>query len=200
MSSALPKPKDFRMVFVDLDDTLFRASARIGIRKDGQTIKTISTQEFTTWRLNDGEEFDFREFTSAKIFEQSVPLVKNIEEIFTKYKDSEIAVLTARGDLDDPELFLQTLRRFGIPAGHYKDGKVHVIRCAVPGQATPVSKMQKLRRILSKRPDVKEIIVIDDSVDNLRAIANSNIPVRIKTILAHADGLTEWSLRSPYEN
>ena len=197
MSSVLQRPNDGRMVFVDLDDTLFKVTARIGIRKDGKITRTISTQEFSTWRLNEGEEFDFQEFSSAKIFEQSVPLVKNIEEIFTKYKDYEIAVLTARGDLDDPELFLQTLRRFGIPAGHYKDGKVHVIRCAVPGQSTQVSKMQKLRRIIDKRPDVKEIIVIDDCVDNLRAIVDADIPVRIKTILAHADGLTEWSPRSP---
>lgn len=165
------------ITFVDLDETLVRSFARISVIKDGKVLEKLTNMEFNEHELGEGEEYDFSEFVSSEVFKGSIPLIENIKEIFDRHGANEIAILTARGDFDDKNAFLKTLRDFGIPAGHYENGEIHVIRCATPGIKPCDAKILKIKKILSKRPDVTGITLIDDSVSNLKAVMNADLGV-----------------------
>src|SRR5574343_545064 len=107
------------ITFVDIDETLFSTSAKIWVMKDGKPIKKLSNQEFNHYKLNAGEEFDFREFRSAEIFNKgSKPIWNVIKEVAklinSKGPNSQVVLLTARGDFDDKETFLDTFREVGL--------------------------------------------------------------------------------------
>lgn len=177
------------ITFIDLDETLVKSFAKIRVMKDGITIKELSNTEYNTYVLNDGESFDFSQFTSSDIFETSEPIYDNINK--TMGMPGEKIILTARGDFTDKNKFIKILNKFGIPAGHYKDGYIHVVRCANVNFSPPQAKVNMINRILDKRPDVQSISIIDDSVQNLQAVGQIN---RVAVDLYVADGSTITSL------
>lgn len=184
------------ITFVDMDETLVKSFAKIGVRREGEVVRTLSNQEFNDYTLGDSEEYDFSEFGSADIFQSSLPLQGNIDHVFEEHGDTEIAILTARGDFDDREKFLEKLRSFGIPVGHYKDGKIHVIRCATEGLRPCDAKFLKIRKILERRDDVEEITLIDDSRQNLQVLRDCMLSlefgVRVFLKLATEDGIQDF--------
>lgn len=176
------------ITFVDLDETLVHTYAKILVKDaDNNIVATLDNQQFNLYQLADGQRFDFAEFTSAAVFKGSMPIRDNIKRaIIDNLEHGEVAILTARGDLDDKETFLSTLNAFGIPAGHYTEAnKVHVIRTGnIVGMSTAAKKVYQVRRLLAKRPDIKSISLYDDSMVNLQAM-HSITEVDVK--LMHVD-------------
>ena len=82
--------------------------------------KQLTPQQFNTYKLGKGEEFDFGEFKSAKLFQQTaVPIGKMIAKFKAILKNavksgSKVIIVTARADMDDKKLFLDTFRSHGI--------------------------------------------------------------------------------------
>lgn len=104
----------------DVDDTLFKSSASVLVKKDGKTVKELDTAGFNHYKLKPGEEYDFGQFRSAEQFRKSAqPIVKMIERaqraIDRARKGDRTIIITARADLDDKHLFLQTFRDHGFP-------------------------------------------------------------------------------------
>lgn len=104
----------------DVDDTLFRSKSSVVVKKDGKEVRELSTDEFNSYKLKPGEEYDFSQFRSSKQFNKTaVPIVKMIDRarraILTSDKNDRTIIITARSDLDDKELFLQTFRDHGFP-------------------------------------------------------------------------------------
>jgi hypothetical protein len=58
-------PKQGLTIF-DIDDTLLHTTARIRVVKNGAVVRELTNQEFNTYTLAPGEEFDFGEFRSAE--------------------------------------------------------------------------------------------------------------------------------------
>lgn len=113
------KPKSILNVF-DIDDTLFRSKSSVMVKKDGKAVRELSTDEFNSYKLKPGEEYDFSQFSSSKQFNKSaVPITKMIERaqraVSKAQKNDKTIIITARADLDDKELFLQTFREHGFP-------------------------------------------------------------------------------------
>ena len=63
----------------DIDETLFYSKAKVKVVKDGKVIKSLDNVQFNNYKLGNGEDFDFGEFKSAKIFNQtSTPIGRMI--------------------------------------------------------------------------------------------------------------------------
>lgn len=108
--------------FIDIDETTFNTYAKIGVMKGGKRIKSLSNQEFNTYNLQDGESFNFDEFTDSELFnktskpiEEMVKKIKKLIECIKLHgKPEKVIFLTARSDFDNKELFLKTFREHGI--------------------------------------------------------------------------------------
>ena len=159
------------LTIFDIDETLFHSKARVQIKKDGKVIKDIDNIEFNSYKLKKGEEFVFGQFRSAKIFNQtSTPIGKMINKAKAIIKNatkagSKVIFVTARGDMDDKKLFVNTFKQQGIDmknvyierAGNLKSGSTYKDKQAV------------FEKYLSTG-DYKRIRLFDDHVTNLYAL------------------------------
>lgn len=176
---ALQSFKDFlkstTLTFIDIDETLFRTFAKIHVVKNGRVIKKLDNQEFNTYKLKDGESFDFREFKNANLFKRtSLPIQKTIKVLQLIYKkslstDSDVYLLTARADFDDRDEFIKTLRSYGIPAGKETDGLIHVLRAGnLKGSGSAERKKKIIRQKLNKK-EYSHVTIFDDDLSNINA-------------------------------
>lgn len=112
------RPDKGTLVVFDIDDTLFKTTARVGIRRDGVT-KFYDTQEWNSYVQQPGDEVDYSEFVNAKIFhDHSTPIdevLQKAQQIVASHgSNDKTIVCTARQNFDDKELFLQKFRSHGL--------------------------------------------------------------------------------------
>jgi hypothetical protein len=105
----------------DIDDTLFHTTAKVGVLDTEGRPKAISNAEFNTYEWQPGETPDFSEFRDARKFNQeSTPIPSMVNKMIGilsnvhKNPKSRVIIITARGDFDDKETFLDTFRKHGI--------------------------------------------------------------------------------------
>lgn len=157
------------ITFIDIDETIFKTKAMIYVVKDGKIIKKLTNQEFNTYKIKDGEDFDFREFEDAELFKKtSIPIPKVVERIKRMFRNidirgSRVVLLTARADFNDKDVFLSTFSEVGIPINH-----IYVERAGNLSGGT-VSELKK-RIILKyiKDGDYRRVRLIDDDTKNLK--------------------------------
>ena len=156
------------LTIFDNYDTLFHTKAKVYVKKDGKVVQTLSNQEFNTYNLKTGEEFDFGEFRSAKLFQQtSTPIgkmIKRAKAIIKKAipRGSKVIMATARADFDDRDTFLDTFKSHGIDVD-----KIYIERA---GNLELGSSAKNKRYIFHKylRSGLyKRIRLFDDSKENL---------------------------------
>jgi hypothetical protein len=174
------------ITFIDIDETLFRTFAMIYVldKETGQIKKKLTNQEFNTYKLKDDEDFDFREFRSAKIFANtSIPINKTINRVKRMMQNldergSKIILLTARADFDDKETFLQTFKRYGLPIDKMYVERVgnfierseiykHIIKKS--GMPKSIAEMKE-KVILSyiESGQYRRVRLIDDDMKNIK--------------------------------
>lgn len=108
------------LTIFDIDETLFQTKALVKVMKDGKVVRSLDNQEFNTYKLKEGESYDFGEFRSAEVFQNtSIPIMKMIQKAKAIIKNataagSKVIIVTARADFDDKKKFLDTFRRYGI--------------------------------------------------------------------------------------
>jgi len=86
----------------DLDDTLIQTDAKVRVRTaDGRDKRVLTPSEFTSYVLQPGETFDFRDFSDVGILSRGIVLKYTrgiIETIVGHGTRSDFGILTARGD------------------------------------------------------------------------------------------------------
>ena len=107
----------------DIDDTLGKTSAKVNIKKDGKVIKSLSAGEYNTYKLGQGEELDFSQFRSGKIFRDTFKPIGNVLNraksiVMNQSENSQSIIITARADFEDHKEFLQAFRDHGFPIDH----------------------------------------------------------------------------------
>lgn len=155
----------------DIDDTLFRTTARVLVkRKNGSTIE-LTGSEFNSYALKPGEEFDFSQFDDARLFyATSTPIenlwktAQNTLDNIGKRPGSRMVIVTARRDLDDKDLFIDTFRKHGMDMS-----KVHVYRAGNLSFGSSAANKKVIIRNLLHDGDYTEARLFDDHPDNLRA-------------------------------
>lgn len=156
------------LVIFDIDDTLMHTTAKIRVVKDGQVMRELTNQEFNTYELAPGEEFDFGEFRSAAKFRQESqpiePMIRKLKTILAYHPNAEVIMLTARADFDNKQEFLQTFSDLGIDMS-----RVHVHRAGnLPGDAIPAEKKAVWVRRYLDTGKYNHVRLYDDSMSNLR--------------------------------
>lgn len=112
-----------KISFFDIDETIFHTHALINVVKDGEIVKKLTNKEFNTYKLQDGEEFDFSEFRDSLVFYNTSKPINNVIKLVKRYIDNikgndRVIFLTAHEDFKDKEKFLDTFRKYGINIDH----------------------------------------------------------------------------------
>ena len=171
--------------------------AEIGIKKDGKTVRTISPQQFNAYKKKDGEEDDFTQFRSSKIFKKTLKGNKKVRNL---HRGGESLGLTARGGMDNNSKVVKHVRDSGFSKKHGVNFKGISFTGDVPGKNTDDKKMKVIKNLIkTKKP--KYIKFSDDHAKNLDAPEKfnreegkdkttnrgSSVP-KIKTYLTRDDG------------
>lgn len=154
----------------DIDETLFHTTAVVQIKKNGKIVKNLDNIEYNSYKLKRGEEYDFGQFKNSKIFNTtSTPMAKMINKLKailknSSKKGSKVIFVTARADMDDKKLFIDTFKVQGIDMS-----KVYVERAGNFGTDTGKIKAKVFRQYLDTG-EFKRIRLFDDSMENLHAL------------------------------
>ena len=158
------------LTIFDIDETLFHTKAKVAVMHDGKVVRMLDNQEFNTYKLKDGESFDFKEFKSAEVFRRtSTPIASMVEKAKAivkakKNPHSKAIIVTARADFDNKDEFLNTFRDHGIPID-----SMHVERSGNLGISSPAeAKKVVFRKYLNTKNYVKARLY-DDAMSNLKA-------------------------------
>jgi hypothetical protein len=128
-------------------------------------VRSLNSHDFTHYKLQPGESFDFGDFEDAREFftnaKPIIPLMNQLKhDIATGNK---VVMVTARSDFNDRELFLDTFRKYGVDMS-----RVHVYRAGNIKQKIQTEEKKKIiiRHLLDQAPYTKAIMY-DDAKPNL---------------------------------
>ena len=155
-----------KLVVFDIDDTLVHTQTKVHVIKDGKIIKSLNSHDFTHYKLQPGEEFDFGDFRNAReFFEKSKPIIPMMNQLKRDIATgNKVVMVTARADFDDKELFLDTFRKYGVDMG-----KVHVYRAGNSKQGTTEERKKAIINHLLSKDDYTKAIMYDDAKPNLHS-------------------------------
>jgi hypothetical protein len=176
----------------DIDETLFKTTARVRVVKGGHVVKVLGNKEYNTYEFGPGETPDFTEFKSARHFQDtSEPIAKAIRKLIAMHKNikakgSKLIILTARSDFDDKEVFLNTFRKQGIDIDD-----IYVHRAGNLG-TMPSAQAKKI--IIKQYLDTGKYgraRLFDDAISNIqmfKMLAHEYPNISFEAYLAHEDG------------
>lgn len=176
--------------FVDIDETVFHTTAEVKIRlaESGALIASLSNQEWNAYPRegirSKTEIADFSEFSSSeKFFRESLPIEPMVSKLQEwsykmrtdiKYADDMVVFVTARGDFDDRELFLDTFRQHRIAIDderHFYVSRTGNLSDDARINHLPLSTAQRkkivyLARLMDEMPDIAELY--EDDLANIK--------------------------------
>ena len=158
------------LTIFDIDETLFHTKAYVQVKKNDKIIKQLDNIAFSKYKLKKGEKLDFGQFKDAKRFrETSTPMAnmitkaKAIIKNATK-KGSKVIFVTARADMDDKKLFIDTFKAQGLDMDN-----VYVERAGNLGIDTAKIKSTVFRQYLDTGK-YRRVRLFDDAMVNLLAL------------------------------
>ena len=178
------------LTIFDIDKTLFTTDTKVHIKKDGKIIKTLTG--FEKYTLKKGEEFDFGEFKSSKVFAQSASpigrMIKKAKAIIRNATKagSRVIFVTARADMDDKKLFINTFKAHGLDMS-----KVYVERAGNLGVEDTAKNKQTVFKKYLDSGKYARVRMFDDWVGNLKALLSlkDNYPnITFEAWLVSRDG------------
>jgi hypothetical protein len=159
-----------KLVIFDIDDTLVNTETKVHVIKDGRVVRSLNSHDFTHYKLQPGEEFDFEDFRNAReFFEKSRPIIPMIDQLKRDIETgNKVVMVTARADFDDRETFLDTFRQLGIDMS-----RVHVYRAGNIRDRMATEKKKKIIiRDLLNQNLYDKAIMYDDALPNLHAFTS----------------------------
>jgi pyrimidine deaminase RibD-like protein/FMN phosphatase YigB (HAD superfamily) len=156
-----------KLVIFDIDDTLVHTQTKVQVVKDGRAIKALNSHDFTHYKLQPGESFDFENFRNAQeFFNNSKPIIPMMNQLKQDISTgNKVVMVTARADFDDRELFLDTFRKYGVDMD-----RVHVYRAGnMTGKIQTEEKKKIIIRKLLDQGQYTKAIMYDDAVPNLES-------------------------------
>ena len=160
------------LTIFDIDDTLFMTDTYVHVIKGGKRIKSLTPAEFNVYKVRNGESLDFSDFRSAVVFAKTAKPIatvfktaKSIISRFSAFANKKIVIVTARGDLDDKHVFLDTFKKYG-----FDIDKVHVHRAGNVGGASSAENKKVVIRKLIQGGNYEMVRLFDDAKSNLEAL------------------------------
>ena len=159
----------------DIDDTLFRTSARARVVNTKGQVKYLSSEELKDYEFSASEKICFAEFRDAKKFaEESQPIesmIKIAQDCIQKTAEgSKTILLTARADLDCKTKFLEYLNSSGLDTNN-----IYIERAGnLPNLKTSEAKKLIISNYL-KSEQYKKAYLFDDSLENILSFVQLSI-------------------------
>lgn len=156
-----------KLVIFDIDDTLVHTQTKVRVINNGQVTKELNSHDFTHYKLQPGEKFDFENFRNAHdFFHKSKPIIPMMNQLKQDISTgNKVVMVTARADFDDKELFLNTFRKYGVNMN-----KVHVYRAGnMPDKIQTEEKKKIIIRKLLDKGNYTKAIMYDDAEPNLQS-------------------------------
>ena len=156
-----------KLVIFDIDDTLVHTQTKVHVVQDGRVVKSLNSHDFTHYKLQPGQEFDFGAFRDAReFFNNSKPIIPMMNQLKHDIATgNKVVMVTARADFDDRELFLDTFRKYGVDMS-----KVHVYRAGnMTGKIQTEEKKKIIIRELLNQGKYTKAIMYDDAIPNLHS-------------------------------
>lgn len=176
----------------DIDDTLFSTTTQVLVKNGDKVVSKLTPAEFNVYKLKDGEEFDFAQFRSSKVFADTAKPIdtvfktaKKMINRFRAHPNKRIIICTARADLDDKHLFLDTFRKYGFDVS-----QVHIYRAGNIKAPGAEAKKQIVRDQL-KAGKYQVARMFDDAKANLDKFIELHLEfpkVNFEAFLIHEDG------------
>jgi len=176
------------LTIFDIDKTLFHSDTKVNIKKGGKIIK----RGVSSWaKLGPGEEFDFGEYKDAKRFARTAtPIGKMLGKAKAIIKNatkvgSKVIFVTARADLDDKKVFINTFKAHGLDMS-----KVYVERAGNLGIDTAKNKTTILKTYLDSGKYAR-VRMFDDQLDNLKgllSLKNNYLDIKFEAWLVSREG------------
>lgn len=159
------------LTIFDIDETIFHTYAKINVVKNNKIVKKLTNQEFNTYKLKQGESFDFSEFRDSSVFYKTSKPINHILNLAKRYvnklsEKDKLIFLTAREDFNDKQKFLQTFRKYGLNIDHpnvyvERSGNLQNIKSIADRKTVTIEKYLKTKMY-------KNIKMYDDSLKNLQ--------------------------------
>lgn len=138
----------------DIDDTLGTTNAKIQVKKNGKVVKELTPAEYNNYKLEPGEEKDFSQFRSGKVFRDTFKPINSVLDraksiVMNQSENSHSIILTARADFEDHKEFLQAWRDHGFPIDHVyveRSGNLSKLKASSPAH---INKGVVLKKYLS---------------------------------------------------
>jgi hypothetical protein len=186
-----PDKASYGITFFDIDETIFHTHAKVYVKKGGKIVKRLNNQQFNTYKLKDGESFDFTEFRDADIFAETSTIIRpTLARIRAQAKNafrkgSTLALLTARSRFEDMATFKEKFEKYGIPIEQMDINFAGDI--ASEAGSVAEAKKQIITDYLS-HGEYERVRLIDDNMDNLKAFLSIEKEVdKIKFTAIHID-------------
>jgi hypothetical protein len=176
------------LAIFDIDDTMFRTTTRVHVVRNEKRIVSLTAAEFNVYKLNPSESFDFSEFRNAKHFADTAKPIANIFRLaktILKRNAGRLIVVTARADMDDKQLFIDTFRKYG-----FNMNKSHIFRAGNINKPGAEAKKDIIRTQMTGQA-YKTARMFDDARKNLDAfkeLASEFSECRFEAWLIHEDG------------
>lgn len=166
-----------KLKWFDIDDTGVghdpEKGAKVRVKDSvGNHIKTLSTSEYNSHKLEPGHSYDYSEFASSKKFAESAHPIHKMVRHAQRLLDAghHVHFITARADMDQPHIMLGALKQMG-----YDMDKIHLHRAGNEGKnPTHVNKARTLdrvvRRLQSQGHDIRQVTGYDDHLPNVTDI------------------------------
>jgi hypothetical protein len=180
------------LTIFDIDETMFKTKAKVKVIKNGETINSLTNQEFNKYKLKPGEKFDFGEFRSAEVFyKTSTPIGKMIGKVKAILKNatkrgSRVIIVTARPNFDNRDLFLKTFREQGIDID-----KIYVERAGNLGSGPAADNKKVIFKKYLDQNIYARMRLFDDDMKNLKmflGLKKEYPDVSFEAFLANPDG------------
>lgn len=161
----------------DMDDTLVHHDPKKGAKvivhgPSGK--KELSTSEYNSYKLGDGEKYDYSQFASSKVFADSAHPIRKMVKHAQRLLDSghHVRIITARADMNEHHALLSHLKNMGLDTSHEN---FHLIRSGnVGGPSTHHNKAvaldRELGKLKTKGHDIRRVTGYDDHKANVTTI------------------------------
>jgi hypothetical protein len=170
------KPEE-HLHWFDMDDTLVHHDPEKGARihvndSEGKRVKTLSTSEYNSHKLEPGHSYDYSEFASSAKFAESASPIHKMVRHAQRLLDAghHVHIITARSDMHQPHILLGALRQMGLDMD-----RIHLHRAGNEGKnPTHVNKAKVLARVLQKTKkmghNIRRVVGYDDHPANVTSI------------------------------
>ncbi len=150
-----------RLFVVDIDQTLFHTESVIRVVSGGKTQHSLSSADFNSYQLRDGESFDFSDFRCGVSFATTARPIPAVHEfVQSEFMGNDVLVyLTARGMVDDLKMFMRPFRQHLLPTAPVLfSGEFH---------HSPVENKRVVLRNILKLSGYKKMLIVDDHAKHL---------------------------------